>query len=142
MQLIGKLRPLFKTAGCPLPKLVRASCGFPSCDAIVGRKIRGAEVWGSGLSEGGWYEIFISPLAADSLHVAEMMTHELVHCAAGLRGCGHGAMFCDYAAKVGLVKSFRESNAGGTLRHRLKRIVKEIGPYPHSRLILSDGVFQ
>lgn len=132
--LTGRLRPIFKQAGFPLPERIRASCGFPSRGALAKKTQRVGEAWSSSQSEDQHFETFVSPMISDPASVAEIQVHELCHCAAGLE-CQHRKPFTTVARLVGLEGRMTETVAGEALQATLEELVEEIGPYPHAKLV-------
>jgi hypothetical protein len=77
------LREPFKQLGYPIPDKVRLSCGFPSVHGIAAMSPRVGECWSSTYSGDGHHEILVSPVIADNMNVAGVLTHELIHAAVG-----------------------------------------------------------
>lgn len=135
--LVNTLRAAFIAVGAPLPARLRIACGWPSGYALYARRRRVGECWAAQDSADGTVEIFISPLLAESLEVAETVVHELVHSAVGLE-CGHRGLFKRIAQDIGLRGPMQSTYAGPALRDRLNSLIEEdLGPYPHATLYVS-----
>ena len=111
-----------------LPK-VRVSCGFPK----IGRKTVG-ECWSSKCSGDHTFEIFVHPGIDEGLRVADVLLHECIHAAVGIK-CGHRGEFKIYALKVGLEGSMKETVAGPELKEKLRAMIAQVGDYPHAKLV-------
>ena len=99
--IADNLAPEFASLGVPLPAF-RVTCGFPSGGGTRQRTPRViGETHDKSHSADGHYEIFISPVNADSVTVAAVLAHELVHAAVGIPE-GHGAEFGRVARAIGL----------------------------------------
>lgn len=139
-KLISSLRARFAESGWPmLDTSIRASVGFPSTRAVVGKNRRIGECWYPEASEDGSHQIFVSPLISDALRVADIVVHELVHVVTGKKA-GHKGAFKRCALKLGLTGKMTATQAGPELIEALTGILAEIGPYPHSAInpTLSD----
>lgn len=126
------LRPLFKEAGEPLPKKIRASVGWPGGRGPK-RNVVG-QCWQAESVSDSTPAVFISPVLKDPVQVLVTMTHELVH-AKGKRG--HRSEFSALAKKVGLVAPWKSTPASDELTAKLKKIAKELGPYDHGTIAQS-----
>jgi len=127
------IRPLFDDINKTVPKKIRVSCGFPSRNALGNRLRAIGECWSDKASKGSYFEIFVSPLINDPVHVLDVLTHEVVHAVVGLE-CGHKKPFRMVAVAVGLEGSMKSTTAGEELKGRLEKIAKTLGPYPHDVL--------
>lgn len=87
-ELAKRMAPRFEELGFPLPKF-RVSIGFTS-----GGKNSNAngECWHSRCSADDSFEIFITPIEADTQQVAAILAHELAHTAVGFDQ-GHKGKF-------------------------------------------------
>ncbi len=137
-ELTDLLRPAFKDTGFPLPEKIRASCGFPSKGALAKKAKRIGEAWSSEQSEDQHFETFVTPMISDPAEVAEIQTHELCHCAAGL-ACKHRKPFTMVARAIGLEGRMTATVAGEELKIQLEEIIEELGPYPHAKLVHSSN---
>lgn len=131
--IMDRLVPMFKEVGAPIPKNVRLSCGFPSVNALGRGKYRAGECWSPDASADKVFEVLISPRLRE-LDAADTLVHELVHAAVGTE-CGHKGAFAKTAKAIGLVGKMTQAHAGEKLRAVLKRIIKEVGKYPHAPLV-------
>lgn len=130
------LRPLFAAAGAPLPQRVRVSCGWPSSKALTSPTSQNRTIgqcWPTACSADSTPEVFISPYLSEAVHVAETLTHELIHVWDDCRN-GHKAAFRRIALKVGLEGRMTATHAGAELRERLNALCTQLGPYPHATL--------
>jgi hypothetical protein len=137
--LTEEFRPKFESAGYPLPQL-RVTCGFPSTGGTRLRTPRVVgEVHDSSNSADGHFEIFISPVNADSKDVAVVLVHQLVRSAVGISS-GHNRTFREVAVKVGLAGTgirngnFRNTVAAPAFERTLRNFVEVNGDYPHATL--------
>jgi len=137
-ECVSVLRPMFREAGQPIPRKVRASCSWPSKSALAKRRKRIGEAWCSKQSADGSFEIFISPLLDDPIEVSAVLVHELVHCAVGVAE-KHGKRFGALARAVGLEGKMTSTTASDELKAKLKTITKGIGKYPHAELKYSNA---
>ena len=127
------IKALFKAAGFPIPKNVRVSVGWPLGRGRSKKNQTIGQVFGTTCSKDKHFEIFISPSLAKSNRVADVLVHELVHAAVGLKQ-GHGKVFRKCALAVGLTGKMTATLASDELNAKLDKIVKQIGPFPHAKL--------
>ena len=126
-----KARPFFDDEGSPLPLNVRVSIGFTSRGA-KGKRI--GECWADACSADGHFEIFIKPdLQSDGPRVADILTHELCHAAAGLEA-GHGPAFKRIATRLGLEGKMTATVAGARWHAWADAVLAELGPFPGAAL--------
>jgi hypothetical protein len=129
-------RPIFEAEGFPLPRDVRVSIGFTSKGAR-GKAI--GQCWDSGASADKHFEIFIRPnLQGNASRVADVLTHELVHAAVGLKA-GHGAKFRKCATALGLTGKMTATVAGEKFHGWAKPILDKLGPFPGDTLNGQDS---
>jgi hypothetical protein len=126
------MAPLFKEKDYTVPE-VRVSCSFPSVRALAAKKRRGGECWGKEITGDGVPQIFISPLIKDSVDVAAILVHEVVHAVVG-SAAKHGGKFRKCALAVGLEGKMTETHAGDELTEMAGEWAKELGEYPHPGL--------
>ena len=134
-KLSARLNPLFKESGNTIPEDVKLHCGWTSKGsgrASAKHQVLG-ECFSRSCSATGVNEIFISPVRADSLRVADVLVHELCH---AIDDCqdGHGAKFRSIATGVGLTGKMTATVASPELEAKLKEIIADIGEYPQSEL--------
>ena len=127
------MRPMFKQAGAPLPLNVRVTCGFPSKSAGRSSKQRVGECWSADVSGDQTIEIIVSMVIDDDLRALDILAHELVHAAVGLK-CGHKGPFKTGALKIGLTGKMTETTIGDELKAKLEAIAKKLGEYPHAKI--------
>ena len=120
-KMVARLRPEFEKKGAAVPEKVRASCGFPSKSALANKARRLGEAWSDKNSEDQSWEVFISPLLKDSIEVAGILVHELVHTAVGIE-CGHRGPFKRVAVAMGLEGKMTATTAGEQLKSLLTGI--------------------
>lgn len=135
-KLVTALRPMFKKVDAPIPKDVLVSVGFPSRGGVAARKLTIGQCWTPNKKTP---QIFISPLLADAVKVADVMVHELVHAAVGCEH-GHKAPFARVAKALGLEGKMTATIAGKELKAKLATITKKLGKYPHEKLTPGTGI--
>lgn len=129
---------LFANAGATIPDNVKASCSFPSRSATARKKRRIGECWDASRSATNHFEIFISPVLAETLDAAETLAHELVHATVGLKA-KHGAKFKKLALAIGLEGKMTATTPGPAFKEWLAPVIADIGPYPHGALDVTQG---
>lgn len=129
---LKKLYPHFKDQGFNVPPNIRVSVGFPS-KGVKSKTI--GECWDSECSNDQQFEIFIHPNQDNAVKVGGILVHEIAHAVVGI-DAKHGPEFKACALKVGLCGKMKSTEETPELLQKLEAIVKEIGPYPHSKLIL------
>ena len=118
----------------PTAPFCRVSCGFPYARrGLAADRIKG-QCFSPKYSRDGMPQIFINPLYDDSIEVAAILLHELIHAGIGLHE-GHGKLFSQSAKKVGLVKPWTATTASDGLRMLLEAHVQVLGHYPHAALV-------
>jgi hypothetical protein len=130
-KLIESMRPLYKKVDAKVPKKIRVTCGWPSKRAFSNKNRVIGECWDAKASHDKSVEVFISPAVSDTLEVAEIVAHELVH-ACGAKG--HRGDFRKIAEAIGLEGPMRSTHAGKELKERLNALAKPLGKYPHAKL--------
>ena len=127
--MASRMAPWFDDNGHPLPPF-RVSCGFPS----TGRKgKRIGECWADTASGDQHHEIFIHPSQADSMEVAGILAHELIHAAVGLSH-KHAGDFKTTALAIGLEGKMKSTVPGEKFKQFAQPFMDEIGGYPHAAL--------
>lgn len=126
-------RPEFARVGFPLPEKVRVSVGFTSTGS---RSNRIGECWHDGASADGYFEIFLKPTIETDARMADILTHELCHAAAGL-DAGHGAQFKKVATKLGLGGKMTSTVAQAEWYRWALPILLQLGPMPYG--VLNGG---
>jgi hypothetical protein len=130
---MGELRAPFKRLGHPIPERVRIGVGFPSVRGIASRNQRIGECWSNERSGDDHHEIIISPVIADGMRVAGILTHELIHAAVGVVH-GHKGPFRAMAHGLGLEGKMTATTEGDAFKRLADPILDAIGPYPHAEL--------
>ena len=131
--IADNLAPEFQSLGVPLPAF-RVTCGFPSGGGTRLRTPRVVgEIHDKSRSADGHYEIFISPVNADSVTVAAVLAHELVHAAVGIPE-GHGKEFGRVSRAIGLQGKLTATVASPAFESKIRRWVAIEGEYPHAAL--------
>jgi len=118
-------------------KKIRISCGLPSHGMKAVRYKTLGECWHNDLSEDGTYEIFITPTISESLDVASILAHELVHVTVGVEN-GHNHNFRKCAKAIGLVGKSKSAKPGNTLAYCIDNCIEDIGSYPHATLDMTQ----
>lgn len=127
--IADKMAPWFSDLGFPLPK-IRMAVGFTS-HGSRGKRI--GECWSDTASQDGTCEIFITPFIDDASRVADILAHELVHAAVGLKAA-HGPRFRKVALAIGLEGKMTATVAGAKFLEAIAPILEAVGPMPHKRL--------
>lgn len=127
----NSMAPWFTEVGAPLTKF-RVSIGFSSKGS---KSNRVGECWTDAASVDKHHEIFIRPDQSDSVDVAAILAHELVHAAVGI-AAGHGKDFRRVALAIGLEGKMKATVAGEKFRDAFAPILAKLGPIPHASLNL------
>lgn len=91
------------------------------------------ECHGQASSKGGFYEIFVSPCMDDSLKVAGVVAHELLHAAVGIKEA-HKGRFIKGMRHLGFKGKPTQAEPGEKLNDELRRVIESLGDYPHKAL--------
>lgn len=127
---IDASRPVFEKAGAKLPVKVRASIGFPS----KGRRSNCiGECWSDTNSADGTYEIFLRPSLDGANRIADVLTHELIHAAHGIKE-GHGRTFKRTMTALGLIGKATATLAGEGWYAWALPIIESLGALPAAKL--------
>lgn len=139
---VNELRPFFDAINKPLPENVRVTCGFPS-----NAKRSGAigECWADTASADKTFEVLISPVLDDPLHVFDVLVHELCHSTAG--AMNHGVNFKVTANAMHLVPSagpagWKATGRSDAFEPTFGEIITSLGPYPHAALTMNTKKVQ
>lgn len=127
ISLTHKLRPIFEAKGFPIPLKVRVSLGWPKSSKAIG------VCHSSRMSEDNTTEIFISPAKSDSLDVAQILVHELIHAAVGLQE-GHKGNFKRLALSFNLGGKMTATVRTPEFDKWMTPIVESLGDIPHATL--------
>ena len=132
-QALDALRPLFTEASYTVPDNIKVTCGFPSRGATSSRNRTIGQCWDSGLSDAKVFEIFISPVIADSGEAIAILAHEIIHAIVGYKA-GHKAPFKRCALAIGLAGKMTATHAGAELQAHIDTMLPTLGEYPHGAL--------
>lgn len=127
---ITAARPIFAAVNAPLPLKVRVAIGFTS------RGIRGSrigECWSTEASEDGHYEIFIKPTLDNAARICDVLTHELIHAAVGIKA-GHGPAFKRVMIALGLKGKPTATVAGEDWYRWALPIIADLGAFPYGAM--------
>lgn len=127
---VAATRSEFARVGAPLPDKVRVSVGFTSKGE---RSNRIGECWHDAASSDGYFEIFLKPTIQTDARMADILTHELCHAAAGI-DAGHGPKFKRVAEALGLTGRMTSTVASAEWYRWALPVLKELGPMPYGTL--------
>lgn len=126
------VRPVIEEQGVSLPK-VRVSVGWPK-GSRGGKTVHAiGQCWCGSASADGTHEIFVSPELDDPARVLDVLAHELVHAACGIKA-GHGPEFKRVAEGIGLAGRMTATVAGPEFERFAKATCRTLGKFPHARL--------
>ena len=128
-----RLRPIFASHHAAVPDKIRISCGFPSVGAFAVKRKRLGECWSDANSADGHFEIMISPVIDDTMRVAGVLAHQLVHATVGIQH-GHKGPFGRLARAIGLEGKMTATTEGEAFKQAVAPILEAVGPYPHAEL--------
>lgn len=131
IELAARIAPWYSA---PVPP-VRLSVGFTSKG---GRSTRVGECWSPECDPDGACHIFLHPSLTNSLAIAGVLVHELVHAVVG-HDAGHGPAFKAEAQALGLEGRMTATTVGEELAARLREVLDAIGPCPHGTLTTAAG---
>ncbi len=134
------LRPLFRGAGFEVPPIA-VSVGWPSRGATSNSKRVLGQCWFGSMTENNVPQLFISPLIDDPTApdgVLGILVHEICHVIAGAEA-KHGPKFVKVMKKVFLEGKPTSTVASADLVERFKQMMEKLGPFPHSKIVLSDA---
>ena len=129
---VDALRPLFKSQGHLIPNAIQVSCGFAST-GLKSHHI--GQCWSSQSSQNNINQVFVSPTLGDPVEVLDTLVHELVHAVDDCKH-KHGKEFKKIALSLGLKGPMRSAGAGPDLKLKLHELATQLGPYPHSQLMV------
>lgn len=104
-------------------------------NSLTGRKTWIGVHYSPSVSEGGYNEIFISPMIFESKQVLGTLIHELVHAMVGNEN-GHNHVFKRCAVAVGLTGKMTATTNSEWLDEQLEKWIAEHGEYPHKKMNL------
>lgn len=132
----NQLRPHFARVNAPIPVKVRFALGFTSAGY---RSKAIGECWSTVASGDGTTEIFIKPDRDSPKEVANILAHELVHAAVGVKH-GHKAPFKKVCVALGLEGKATHALPGAAMqREIMDPIIKKAGPLPHKKMSFTSG---
>jgi hypothetical protein len=123
---------LFEPAGYIVPPIT-LSVGIPHNPRGSSHHAR-AQCWSPQCSEAGISTIFVSPFNDEVASIVGDVVHELCHAVVG-NDKGHGKVFAECAAKVGLVAPWTSTPETEEFKHWVRTfVVPQVGEYPHSKM--------
>lgn len=128
-------RPHFERVGAPLPVRVRVSVGFTS-SGKRGKAI--GECWNDTASADSHFEIFLNPTIETDARICDILTHELIHAAVGIKA-GHGPKFRAIATALGLGGKMTATVALADWYLWALPILDDIGPMPYAKLTAGEN---
>lgn len=131
-ELAALMAPRFEELNKPIPKF-RVAVGWTSAGKTS--KV-GGECWHSSNSADKVFEILVSPILDESMHVAAVLAHELSHAAAGFKH-GHKGDFAKLMAALGLLRPYTSSVAGDAFKAWVQPFLDQLGDIPHARILLN-----
>ncbi len=132
IKLAKKLEILFQENGAELPKY-RVTCGFPSAGGLSARNRSIGQCWSRSASADQTTEMIIGITQDDSMKVAGVLAHEMIHAAVGLE-CGHRGPFRKLALAIGLEGKMTKTTESEAFKQRVQPMLDELGPYPHAKI--------
>lgn len=134
---VNLMRPWFREREKPIPDQIYISCGFPKGHHGRGRAI--GQCWPPESTVNGIVQMFVCPTLDDPIRVLDTALHECCHAACGNK-CGHRGPFKQLALSLGLSGKMTATYAeeGTPLYESLKSVAENLGPYPHSGMILKQ----
>jgi hypothetical protein len=136
---VTRLRPVFETAGHPLPEAVHVACGFPSRSALAQSRRRIGECWYPEHSKDkATTNLLVSPTLDDPVCVLGVLVHECIHAAVGA-GIGHKGPFRKLAKRLGLEGKMTATYPGLALAKSLGVLAEQLGDYPHASIDYSKA---
>lgn len=127
---VTRARDQFALVGAPLPEKVRVSVGFTSKGM---RSNRIGECWHDAASADGHFEIFLKPSIVGDARMADILTHELAHAAAGI-DAGHGPKFKRVAEALGLGGKMTATIATAKWYEWALPVLDDLGPMPYAEI--------
>jgi len=131
-EVARRLEPMFRRKGY-YSKAYRVTCGWPCTRAVSTSRRRVGECHPPERSDGNVYEVFVSPTVADSVEVAGIVCHELIHASVGVE-CGHEGAFRLACKHLEMKGKPTQAVPGGKMLAEVERIVRELGVYPHYKV--------
>ena len=134
--LATELETVFKEHGANLPKY-RVTCGFPSSGGLAAKNRTIGQCWDNTASADNTAEIIIGITQDDTMKVAGVLAHEMVHAAVGVQA-GHGPKFRRLATAIGLQGKMTATTESKAFKQRVQPILDKLGACPQSALDASQ----
>ena len=133
---VDELRPFFSSRGHTLPAEIRVATGYPTNAKRSGFKVLGECIPNTNSAD-GHYEIWISPILADPLKVAETLIAQLCRTAKGALTVTNLAYArvaeAMHILPAGTASSpYKEVTHGQEFINAYQAIVDSLGIYPHA----------
>src|ERR1035438_2833035 len=132
MQAAEGLAKLF-VARKQFPNPYRVTCGWPCHAALSLRRRTLGECHSDKSSADGVREIFISPAISDTVEVAGVLCHELIHACLHPK-VGHVGEFVRACKVLGMAGKPRSAMPGKELALKIRGVTDLLGEYPHKPL--------
>jgi len=116
----------------PLTKY-RVTCGWPSRKALSTKNRTLGQCFNPTCSDDSTTELIVSMVVEDTMRVADILAHEMIHGIVGTE-CGHKGPFRKLALQIGLTGKMTATSAGPEFIAVVEPILKALGPYPHAKL--------
>ncbi len=133
---VQKIRPIFLGHNMKVPEL-QVSVGWPSSGGLGVSKRTIGQCWFGETTKDKKPQLFISPLldeVAAPQGVLSTLVHEVCHVIAG-PDAKHGPKFVKVMKVIGLTGKPTQTEAGEDLIVRIKAIGKDLGEFPHSKIV-------
>lgn len=130
-EMAALMAPRFEELGHPVPKF-RVAVGWTSAGKTSG--VAG-ECWHSSASSDRVSEILIAPILDDSMTVAGVLAHELIHAAVGFKH-KHKGDFQTVALKLGLQRPMTATAPGPEFKEWAQPFIDKLGNIPHAKILL------
>lgn len=130
-EIAALMAPRFEELGFPLPRF-RVAVGWTSAGKTS--KV-GGECWHSSNSADKVFEILCAPILDDSMEVAGVLAHELIHAAVGFQH-KHKGNFEKVALAIGLQRPMTATTPGPAFKQWCQPFIDTLGNIPHAKIIL------
>lgn len=132
-EMASMMAPRFTELGFPIPKF-RVAVGWTGHGKVSNI---GGQCWHSSQSSDGVFEVIIAPILDDSMEVAAVLAHELIHAAVGF-DCGHKGDFKRIAIVLGLKGPMTATTPGPAFIEYATPFLEKLGKLPHAKIILNS----
>lgn len=135
---VDELRPFFSSRGHTLPSEIRVATGYPTNAKRSGFKVLGECIPNTNSAD-GHYEIWISPILADPIKVAETLIAQLCRTAKGALNVTNLA-YARVAEAMHILPAgtqsspYKEVGHGGEFLNSYLAIIDSLGVYPHAKV--------